>query len=79
MTAEYKKVLDVLNDEDTILVILVGFASSAWTFLIDFDYLGFLPPALAILYLIIKVFTAIIECKIKRNEFNQDNENKNQL
>ena len=79
MTAEYKKVLDVLNDEDTILVILVGFAASAWTFLIDFDYLGFLPPALAILYLIIKVFTAIIECKIKRNEFNQENENKNQL
>ena len=79
MTAEYKKVLDVLNDEETILVILVGFASSAWTFLIDFDYLGFLPPALAILYLIIKVFTAIIECKIKGKEFNQDNENKNQL
>lgn len=74
MTAESKKVLSVFNDEDTILVILVGFASSAWTFLIDFDYLAFLPPALAVIYLAIKVATAIMECKIKAKELEEKDE-----
>lgn len=70
-----EKILDVLNDEDTLFVIVVGFASSVWSYFTNIDYLVILPPALAIVYLVAKVFSVIYEIKLKKIQIKKEKDN----
>lgn len=70
-----KKIIEKVQDEDTLIVIIIGFASSAWSYFINIDYLVVLPPALAIVYLLGKVMSVFYEIRLKKIQLKKEKDN----
>jgi len=70
MTENFKFIKDQVLDDESLMVIFVGFFAGIYSYMVDLDIWTKIPPSLAFIYLALKIVGAYYDLKNKKNNNN---------